>query len=267
MSGDEIFVTLVAIAGTMVFILRWVWLFSTVATFGRKRNHRGWLSCTPYISAAILWFILKSYSASDVRDDNRYMFMYTLMGLTWVWFGLLLFALGGLSVRDDVIERNNRAAALALNGVMIGTSLAFAGGNIGDGPGWWVVVFSSGLASLALWLSWMVAARISHWADHITIDRDDGAGLRAAGFLIALGLIYGRGAAGNWHSAGETINDFLQIAWLGFLLVLAAALIERFSFRLSVSKPVTSQSATGFIVALLYVAWGLVSLAIVGSWQ
>jgi hypothetical protein len=41
------------------------------------------------------------------------------------------------------LEHGNPAA-----GAILGLTLAFARGNIGNGPGWWVVVFSAGMSTL-----------------------------------------------------------------------------------------------------------------------
>ena len=59
--------------------------------------------------------------------------------------------------------------------------------NIGDGPGWWVVVFAAGLATAALFAAWLVLAQIGHGVDAVTIDRDLAAGVRLGAFLAACG--------------------------------------------------------------------------------
>ena len=68
--------------------------------------------------------------------------------------GITALALCDLSARDDVVERSNRAAIPAIAGGLLAITLCFAGGNIGDGPGWWVVMFCGVLSTGTLLLAW-----------------------------------------------------------------------------------------------------------------
>src|SRR4029453_10538043 len=147
-------------------------------------------------------------SAHDVRDDPTYLFMYVLLGAAWVGVWIRLLAMTGVSKRDDVVERSNSSAALAVAGATLGITLCYAGGNIGDGPGWWVVVFSAALATLALFAAWLLLGFASGVSDAVTVDRDPAAGLRLAAFLIGCGLILGRAVAGDWESAAATVREF-----------------------------------------------------------
>ena len=106
------------------------------------------------------------------------------------------------------MERANGSASLAVAGAIIGITLAYAGGNIGDGPGWWVVVFCAALATLALFAAWMLLELASGVSDAVTVDRDPSAGMRLGGFLVACGLILGR-SAGDWISVDATVRDFV----------------------------------------------------------
>ena len=56
---------------------------------------------------------------------------------------------------------------------MLGVTLCYAGGNIGNGPGWWVVVFSAGLSTVALFAAWMVldtGAWTAEWRRVVRMD-------------------------------------------------------------------------------------------------
>ena len=107
-----------------------------------------------------------------MRDDPLYFVFYLLMGAAWVGGGARILSFFGLCARDDVIERGNRAAAAAIAGALLGITLCFAGGNIGDGPGWWVVVFCAVLSTGVLLLFWSILDRATGMADTITIDHD-----------------------------------------------------------------------------------------------
>jgi uncharacterized membrane protein YjfL (UPF0719 family) len=253
MSGDEVFVL---VASAIVALVSWgAWYIAPARVQRVGRRPLAWrlLRLTPLVAAALLWVVLRSAASFDVRDDPRYLTFYLLLGAAWVGVCIRWLAVTGISTRDDVVERANGSAALAVTGALIGITLAFAGGNIGDGPGWWVVVFSAALATLALFAAWMLLELISGVSDSVTVDRDVSAGLRLGGFLIACGVILGRGVAGDWVSAEATVRDFVATAWPVIVLVIAAAVVER-SARPTPESPRRPVVVYGIGPALLYVA-------------
>src|SRR5262245_34792474 len=173
MSGDEVFVTL---ASVVVGPLLWTfWLFRMSrlqALPGRRRSSTGVIALGLVASAAVMIFILTTAASFDVVSAPVYQFMYLVLGLAWLRGCAALFAFAGLSPRDDVIERRNRAAAIAMAGALLGVAFCYTGGNIGDGPGWWVVVFGAGLATGTLLVTWILLTRMTTIADAVTIDRD-----------------------------------------------------------------------------------------------
>ena len=79
-------------------------------------------------------------------------------------------------------------------------SLCYAGANIGNGPGWWVVAFTAGLATASFAILWFLMDRLGRFSESITVDRDVASGIRLAAALVAIGLVLARAAAGDWHS-------------------------------------------------------------------
>jgi uncharacterized membrane protein YjfL (UPF0719 family) len=221
------------------------------------------LDVAPLVSLAVLLLVLRTASAFDVRDDIRYLLLYFFLGAAWVSVAVRVLPLLGLSARDDVVERANGSAARAIAGAILAITLCFAGGNIGNGPGWWVVVFSAGLATLALLLAWLLLEAVARVADVVTIERDEAAGLRLGGWLIACGLIAGVAAAGDWESLEDTVQTFVLVAWPLLPLVGAAALIE-WQWRPTPERPAPSVVAYGAIPALLYI--GVAALYVYRSW-
>jgi uncharacterized membrane protein YjfL (UPF0719 family) len=159
----------------------------------------------------------------------------------------------GIIPRDDAVERRNLAAAIAISGAMLGILLCFAGGNIGDGPGWWVVVFCALLSTAALFVAWTILEMATRVSEVITVDRDTSAGMRLAAFLTACGLILGRAVAGDWLSTEATLRDFLQTAWPVLPLLIVAIVLERV-LRPNRENPVRASLTAGLIPAALYVA-------------
>ena len=256
MSGDEVFVTLMS-AG--LALTAWLSIFVRSLRFSRydlpRASTNALLFALP-VCLMIVLFILRTLASHDVREDNRYIAMYGLMGAAWIGLAPALF-LPGISLRDDFFERRNSAAAITVVGHMLGATFCFAGGNIGDGPGWWVVVFCAIIANATLALLWFIANQFTHIADHITIDRDPAIALRAAGFFIGAGLILGRAVAGDWISLDATLRDFAIKAWPALLLLLLLALAERWA-KPRFHRDEQALLARGLFPAMLYITLGLV---------
>ena len=229
MGEDEVMVLM--FSGMLAFVMWGIWYFRSMQIaelFGAGSQHMIlWLA--PVASAVLLFMVLRIWASHDVRDAPQYLVMYSLMGAAWVGsVAILMFPWMGLHFIHDAIERRNMPSALAIASAVAGFTLAFAGGNIGDGPGWWVVVFSSGLATGTLATCWFALSQGANMAEEISVDRDMAAGLRLGGFLIAGGVICGRGAAGNWVSAGATIADFMSVAWAIIPLLAVTWLFDYF---------------------------------------
>jgi len=253
MSGDEVFML---IASAIVALVSWgAWYIKPALVQGVRRRPPAWrlLRLTPLLAAALLWAVLRNAASFDVRDDPRYLTFYLVLGAAWVGVWIRWLAVTGISTRDDVVERSNGSAALAVTGALFGITLAYAGGNVGNGPGWWVVVFSAALATLALFGAWILLETLTGVSDIVTVDRDPSAGFRLGGFLIACGLILGRSVAGDWVSAEATVRDFAAAAWPVIVLVIAAAIVERVA-RPTPETPRPSLVAYGFIPSVFYVA-------------
>ena len=144
---------------------------------------------------------------------------------------------------------------------MIGITLCYAGSNIGNGPGPEVVFFCAVLSTTFLFALWFLLERLFRLADRITIERDETVGIRAGGWLLSLGLIFGGAVAGDWASMEGTIGDFFRYAWVPLPpLLLVAVVIER-SFRSSALRESARRSASVgiaivyFLAAAGYVVW------------
>ena len=253
MSGDEVVMLVVSAIVALVSWGAWYVAPARVQRVGARAPAWRLLRLTPLVAAALLWLVLRNAASFDVRDDPRYLAFYLVLGAAWVGVWIRWLAVTGISTRDDVVERSNGSAALAVTGALLGITLAYAGGNVGDGPGWWVVVFSAALATLALFAAWMLLEAISGVSDIVTVDRDPSAGLRLGGFLIACGVILGRSVAGDWVSAEATVRDFVVAAWPVVVLVTVAAIVER-AARPTTDSPHPSIFAYGVVPAVLYVA-------------
>jgi uncharacterized membrane protein YjfL (UPF0719 family) len=260
MSGGEVVLTLLSAIVALVLWIQWYVQPARLQRLGAPRGAWAVLRLTPIVCLGVLLLILRTLASHDVRDDPRYLTMYAALGAAWVAASMMLMPVVGLHVRDDVHERGNPAAAYAAAGALLGLTLAFSGGNIGDGPGWWVVIFSAGLATAALYLVWALL-ELAHVSEHVTVERDRAAGVRLAGFLTAAGLVLGRAVAGDWVSAAATLTDFARVGSAALVLIAIAFPIERYG-RPTIQHPVRPVVQWGIAPALLYV--GLAAAYVAG---
>jgi hypothetical protein len=260
MSEDEIFVSVAAfIIGPVLWLTRLLlWL-----RLPRAGRAIGGLAVTLAICTAILLAVLTTVAASDVINDRWYIAMYAVLGLAWLRMAAGAFGLAGLSLRDDAVERRNGAALVAAAGAAIGVTCCYAGGNIGDGPGWWVVVFSAALASAVLFVLWLALVQLTSIGDAVTIDRDPAAGLRLGAFLAASGLLLGRAVAGDWESAWLTTMDAtVALPWLSLLLGLAI-IVERVAAP-SAARPRAPFLTLGVVPVIAYVGLAVAGIVTLG---
>lgn len=227
-SGFEV---LTLAAGAAATLLGWGRLLSR-AIWVRAELAPRWCLVAPLLAlasvGAIVPAVVLTLAAADVRSSGQYTAFYIVLGFGWT--GANLFALRwgfGLQV-TDLTERRNPAAAVLLVTGTIASAFAYAGGNIGDGPGVHVVLFCAGLAQLALYALTAAHAAFVHTSYRILVDRDLGTAHRFGCLIIAAGLLLGRAVAGTWSGYDAALADFARIAWLAaVLLALDIALARR----------------------------------------
>lgn len=253
MSSDELLITLVSAIGAAAGWAAWANRAVCVSHFASRTRLFYRLSLALALAALVILFVVRFWSDAVVRSTLAYQFMYFALGMAWLKAAEFLFAWGGLSVRDDVVERGNAAAGIALGGALIGCACAYAGANVGDGPGWWVVIVSAALGTAGLAAAWGWVARITGVIDTITIDRDPAAGVRFGGLLIASGAIAGRAVAGDWHGVVGLVHDFFVVA-PAILPLLGLAIVFERAGRPKTDRPHPPVAMFGVLPAVLYVS-------------
>jgi hypothetical protein len=226
MSPDEVLVAITAAIVAAVGWVRWYRRLAGRASSMAAQGLRPALAALPVVAVIGIFIVLRIGASFDVRFDPTYLGFYLVFGAAW-----LVAARSGarrlnLSWIDDAMERRNPAAVAALAGAILGAAACYAGGNVGDGPGWWCVLIAGGLATGFWLLLWLVLERLAHVSEAITVERDAGAGLRLGGWLLASGLICGRAAAGDWYGLGPTVVDFAAAAWPALPLAAVAIVVE-----------------------------------------
>jgi len=249
MSGDEFMVLILSGFAAASAWYRW-YRAVLVRTLVDRNASRPIFVAAPVVCLMLLYAILRLWAADDVRS-SIYMTLYMVAGAAWVGLITPASCFLGISPRDDAVERQNLAAALATMGALAGITFCFAGGNVGNGPGWWVVVFSAGLSTIGFLGLWALVEWLTGISELVTVERAVGAGLRLGGFLVGTGLILGRCVAGDWVSAEATVMDFTVMAWPAVTLAGGAIIVERFwPFGVNTG---TEDAAAGLLIAAVYV--------------
>ncbi|MFO0830320.1 MAG: hypothetical protein U0637_00620 [Phycisphaerales bacterium] len=225
MGEDEVFVSLVC--GVVALVAWAVYFFRAGSVKVRPPGGGlGWLLLGPAVSAVLLLVVLRVLAAHDVRGDVLYIAMYQAMGAAWA--GLFVFAmpLMGLRPMADAVQRGIGGAGFVAGCLIVAVTLAFAGANIGDGPGWWVVVLCAVLSTAVLLVCWGVLQVVVGPLDRVLVDRDNSAALRLGVCMVCCGAVLGRSVAGTWVDLGRTIEDFMFTAWPVVLLVAAECVVS-----------------------------------------
>lgn len=265
MSPDEVFAL---IASCVVGVFGWkTWIggIMYVQNLSRKATTQTLGCLAPVAAGASLLFVLIRWSSHDVRDSPIYIFFYMAMGFGWagLWNRILPYA--GLSFRDDALELDNDAAGIAISGGLLGTTFAFAGANIGDGPGWWVVIFCAMLSSGLMLALWVIGTRLTRVQEFITVDRDTASGWRTAGYFVGSGLILGRAVAGDWHSARQTVTDFIAKGW-PVIVLWAVMIVLDMASKPTPQRPAPNPLWFGVIPFVLLAALGVGDVFLQGRW-
>ena len=266
MSPDEVFVLIVCSAIGLVTMVMWFGPIVSVSHLAPGRRGRILLAMTPVVCAALFLAVLHFWAAKDVRNDPVYLGFYVVVDVAWLGLSTRLVPLFGLSARDDVVERGNRAATWAVTGALVGVTASIAGGNIGGGPDWWADVISSFLATATLFALWFCLECLTSISENITVGRDDASGVRLAGFLSAAGLVLGRGVAGTWISFGTTVTDFVRVGWPAIILLAVAVVVERLA-RPTRDRPIVPVIRCGALPAMGYLIAASTYLVWLGWWK
>jgi hypothetical protein len=206
------------------------------------------------------------WGAAEVRGRLDQVFWLSLLGWGWLRVFSRLFSWLGLSIADDVIERRNPAALPALCGAALSLAILYVCGSLGEGPSYWNNIFSAGLGTFGFFLLWFLLELFGRVSASIAEERDLASGARLCGFLLAVGLMLGRAAAGAWHSESATVHDFFQDGWPAAVLCLFALGVESLA-RPNRESPFRPWFSYGLFPAAFYIAIAIVWIYQLGRWE
>jgi hypothetical protein len=226
-----------------------------------------WVFVTCAVTSLLLVAIaLHLWGAAEIRADPGEVVLLTGAGAVGLFLATKLFAWLGLSLQDDVVERRNVGALLALCGASMAVTIIYAGSSVGEGPSHWNNVFCTMLGTTSLLAFWLLLEIVGNISRSITEERDLASGLRLGSFLLASGLVFGRALAGDWESESATVRDFVSDGWPAAPLCAVALIIEKIASP-SRRHPFPPWPSYGLLPALFYLAFAGAWLWHLGPWE
>jgi uncharacterized membrane protein YjfL (UPF0719 family) len=219
-------------------------------------------SASVALRAGTVW----NWGAVEVRGHSGEMFFLTFLGVIWLIVSQHLFPWFGLCIADDIIERRNLAALIALSGATLAIATIYTAGNLGEGPSYWNNIFSAALGTTGFFALWFVLELVGRVSVSIAEERDLASGVRFGGFVLAVGLILSRAVAGDWHSESATVRDFIRDGWPAVALGVFAAFVER-ALRPSRARPFPGWLGCGLLPALAYLSCACWWVFHLGRWE
>jgi uncharacterized membrane protein YjfL (UPF0719 family) len=246
------------------------WYVSVLGrTFMRLRSGlatRLLLLALPIALLSALYLTLMKGAAREVREHGEYIALFLALGGSWLIGFAWALAWLGIHVRDDALERNNAAAAVAASGALSGGMIVYGGANLGEGATIWMTIGPALLASVSISSLWGVHQALSGATDSIVIERDLASGIRFAGMTLGTGLIVGCAVAGDYVSDSETVRGLFVQSWPAVPLVALSILIQ-VKLRPTRAQPKPNAVTRGVLPALVYLVLAVGAIVWLGPFQ
>ncbi len=161
--------------------------------------------------------------SNGIEEDILDLCIYGILSIILLnisWFVCDKLVLYKFRVNDELIrDRNQGTGAIACavsiaSGLVIYGSVAGEGGNIWTAAGFWA------MGQVVLLVAALVYNVMTPYSIHDEVEKDNvAAGVSFAGALIAMGIIVGLAAEGEFSSWNEIIYDYLLIVVSGLVLL------------------------------------------------
>jgi len=156
---------------------------------------------------------------SDLIDLVIYGFTAIIL-LNLSWFVCDLLILRHFHVIDELIRDQNQGTGAVSCGVSIASGLIIYGAISGEGGNVWTAITFWCIGQIMLILAGWMYNWITPYSIHKEIEKDNvAAGVSFAGALIAMGIIVGLSAEGDFESWGKDLPRFIYISAIGLVLL------------------------------------------------
>jgi len=149
--------------------------------------------------------------------------IYGLLGIILLnisWFLCDKLILYKFKVSEELIRDQNQGTGVVSFGVSIASGLVIFGAIAGEGGTIWTAIAFWAIAQGMLILAMFVYNLITPYDIHSEIEKDNvAAGVSFAGAIIAMGIILGLAAEGDFSSWSKDLPGFFLIALLGLILL------------------------------------------------
>ncbi len=156
---------------------------------------------------------------SDLMDLVLYgLLSIVLLNISWVICDKVM--LHRFSVTDELVRDRNQGTGAVSFGVSVASGLVIHGAVSGEGGGILTALAFWVMGQLLLLLAAYFYNLILPYDLHAEIEKDNvAAGVSLGGALIAVGIVVGLAAEGDFHSWGEDFAGFIVISLVGILLL------------------------------------------------
>ena len=158
-----------------------------------------------------------------IVEDLIDLCVYGLLGIILLnlsWFLCDLLILRKFKVSEELIRDHNLGTGVVSFGVSIASGLVVFGAIAGEGGTIWTAIIFWAIAQAMLILASLVYNVITPYDIHSEIEKDNvAAGVSFAGAIVAMGIVLGLAAEGDFESWSEDLADFGLFALLGLVIL------------------------------------------------
>lgn len=266
MSGDEVLVLVASVIVSVRGLVNWQSTLNASTTLTRARRSIAAFYLVPLFCVMVMLATLIGFSASNVKDDWRYITLFLTLGFAWLFAAGHAFSFLGMSLPMDAVQQANEAAKKALLGALIGVTAVYCGAQIGEGDTIWTTIIPAFIGTSVLLILWLAFELATDVSEAVILDHDSASAYQLAGLIIGNGIILGRAAAGDWHGLEPTIRDFVVLGSPVIPLTAVAAIIHRWSRPVRAQRIETERNV-GLRLAALYVTYAVLYATIYTLWN
>ncbi len=155
----------------------------------------------------------------DVIDLCLYGFLSIIL-LNISWYLCDFLVLHQFKVSDELIRDQNQGTGAVSCGISIASGLIIFGAVSGEGGNIWTAIGFWALGQLMLIISVKIYNLITPYNIHDEIENDNvAAGVSLGGVIIAMGIVVGLAAEGDFVSWSEELPEFVMISVVGLILL------------------------------------------------
>jgi len=161
--------------------------------------------------------------SGGIINDLIDLCVYGLLGVILLnisWYLCDWIILHKFKVSDELIRDHNQGTGAVSFGISVASGLVVFGAVSGEGGNIWTAIAFWAIGQVMLILTALVYNLITPYDVHDEIEKDNAAaGVSFGGALVAVGIVLGLAAGGEFSSWSEGILEFLTIALLSLVLL------------------------------------------------